>query len=819
MKCKKLLSLMLSCLVLLETPFVSQAASFSSVAILSEEESRLEDNNPTTLNVNLNYDTYTLIPQESIQLIASFSDADNIPLPDDTPTELTWSSDHADIASVSDQGLVSALKAGTAVITCTAEVTDESGVHTSSASCTVTVQDTISLDADKLTLYTCETKKLKANTTSEDTVLWSSSKPNIAKVNSNGKVTPQKAGTTVITATAGNISASCKVTVKEPSLKLDTKKTVYLNNPVTLKATAHPGSTISWKSSAPKIASVNASGKITPVKAGTATITASCNGLKKSCKITVKKPWVKLGAKTATIFAENDYSLAINAKPSNALSYRSSDPKIATVDSNGIVHGIKAGTVTITASVPGAKTSCEITVVKNNYKMSRTSQTIMKGQSSIIQLYNTSAYDSVSFELSDNSIAELSSSGASCTVKARKTGKATLTAYCRIYRNNEWLTCKRTCTIRVIDSGVTQQQAAIAVKTTKKLDLKNVKKPGLQIIDTTWNSTDPKIASVNKKSGIVTGKKAGSAKIIAEVKYSDGSTNEYATNVKISNPQTKNAQTVMSLGHSQKITLTGLTSYSTTKWKIKNPSLVSVNQDGTISAGYTTGKTTLTISVDGKTIKHTIHITNPNLRASYTSLAPGGTTKIPLSGVSSHSRITYKSKQTSIATVNKSGVITAHGYGTATIKVSADGNSLTFQVCVAPQRAIDACKTGYGIMYSSTYSQARRMSTGYYDCSSLVFRAYGCDTKLLGGIPSWAPTAAAMASYMEKTGKVIARRGISASKLRPGDLLFYSSSTPNGRYKNIYHVSMYYGGGYRLEKPLRYYYRDSNLIMVARPIP
>lgn len=97
MKCKKLLSLMLSCLVLLETPFVSQAASFSSVAILSEEESRLEDNNPTTLNVNLNYDTYTLIPQESIQLIASFSDADNIPLPDDTPTELTWSSDHAEV--------------------------------------------------------------------------------------------------------------------------------------------------------------------------------------------------------------------------------------------------------------------------------------------------------------------------------------------------------------------------------------------------------------------------------------------------------------------------------------------------------------------------------------------------------------------------------------------------------------------------------------------------------------------------------------------------------------------------------------------------
>lgn len=119
-----------------------------------------------------------------------------------------------------------------------------------------------------------------------------------------------------------------------------------------------------------------------------------------------------------------------------------------------------------------------------------------------------------------------------------------------------------------------------------------------------------------------------------------------------------------------------------------------------------------------------------------------------------------------MATVSKSGVITAHKYGTAKISITADGNRFTFEVNVAPQRAIDACKTGYGIMYSSSYSQARRMTTGYYDCSSLVFRSYGCDTRLLGGISSWAPTAAAMASYMERTGKVISYRGVNVSKLR-----------------------------------------------------
>jgi cell wall-associated NlpC family hydrolase len=100
----------------------------------------------------------------------------------------------------------------------------------------------------------------------------------------------------------------------------------------------------------------------------------------------------------------------------------------------------------------------------------------------------------------------------------------------------------------------------------------------------------------------------------------------------------------------------------------------------------------------------------------------------------------------------------------------------------------------------------------------LVFRAYGCDSKLLGGTPSWAPTAATMAAYMERTGKVISYKGIDSSELLPGDLIFYRMKRgSNGRYRNIYHVSMYYGDGYRLEKPLRRYAKESHITMIARP--
>ncbi len=170
-----------------------------------------------------------------------------------------------------------------------------------------------------------------------------------------------------------------------------------------------------------------------------------------------------------------------------------------------------------------------------------------------------------------------------------------------------------------------------------------------------------------------------------------------------------------------------------------------------------------------------------------------------------------------MATVSKSGVIKGKSSGKAKIVAKVDGVKLVFQVKVVHKRALAACEKGLKIINSSRYSQARRMSHGYYDCSSLVFRAYGCDSGLLGGTSSWAPTAASMAAHLERAGKVISYGGLDASKLMPGDLIFYSRGG-NGRYRNIYHVSMYYGNGYRLEKPLRAYSRWGNIAMIARPL-
>ncbi|WP_168356539.1 Ig-like domain-containing protein [Petralouisia muris] len=560
-------------------------------------------------------------------------------------------------------------------------------------------------------------------------------------------------------------------------------------------------------------AAITASANSTDSGTNSLTLTSSAKAAKSAS--------LKLNKTSVTVYTENTYRLKVSGKSSAKITWKSSKSKIATVDKNGTVTGMKPGKATITASLPGAKASCEVTVRKNPHKLNRESQILILGDSATLYLSNVSKEDSVSFRLADPSseVVDITSSGNKCKITAENPGTVTLEAVCTTLENNQKITSKGVCTVQVLEKGIDQQQVSMAVDTAKSFTLDNIEKPGFTITNTSWASSNSQIASVTPTSGIVTGKQPGSAQITATVNYSDGTSSTFPTTVRISDPEITSSSTVLSLGKTRKIKLTGTNAFSTVKWKVKKSSLATIKEDGTVTAGNTAGKTTIIAQVDGKTIKHQLIVTNPQLTSTSKLLAVGKKIKVPLTGISSKSKITYKSKKTSVAKVDKSGRITGRSAGSTDIIINADGVSFKFHVDVASKRALQACKTGYKIMYSSSYSQGRRMSSGYYDCSSLVFRAYGCDSKLLGGTSSWAPTAASMAAHLERSGKVIAYKGIDSSKLLPGDLIFYRMRRgSNGRYRNIYHVSMYYGDGYRLEKPLRAYYKESNITMIARPL-
>ena len=216
------------------------------------------------------------------------------------------------------------------------------------------------------------------------------SKYAVVTVDEKGVVTANRKGVgsiTVRTCDKGK-EAVCTIKVVEPekekediavtSVKLNkTTAKITTGDSITLKATVKPAKAtkkkVTWKSSNKKVATVDKNGKVKAVKKGTAKITAStANGKKAVCTITVNDPVkvksIRFDKKTYKVKRGKNIILKTIITPKNAsnkeLSFESDDKKIATVDKNGKVKGLKKGTVTITVRTKDGKkkASCKVKV-------------------------------------------------------------------------------------------------------------------------------------------------------------------------------------------------------------------------------------------------------------------------------------------------------------------------------------------------------------------------------------------------------------------------------------------------------------------------
>lgn len=241
---------------------------------------------------------------------------------------------------------------------------DEALEHLKAAEAAL-VKVTVTLDKTSATVYTGKTASLK--TTSNDaakTVTYTTSNNAVATVSSTGVVKGVKAGTAVITANCGNATATCKVTVKAPSVKFAKKSAVvYKGKTATVKATLAGVSSVTYKSSNTKIATVNSkTGTVKGIKAGTVTITATSGKLKATYKLTVKNPTFTLTKSSATIAKGKTTTIKSKAAPASKVTYISSNKKVATVTSKGVVKGIRKGKATITVKCNGITKKFVVTV-------------------------------------------------------------------------------------------------------------------------------------------------------------------------------------------------------------------------------------------------------------------------------------------------------------------------------------------------------------------------------------------------------------------------------------------------------------------------
>lgn len=270
----------------------------------------------------------------------------------------TWKSSDSKIASVNTYGIVTAKKAGTAIIT--------AKIKNAEASCQVVVnKTTITLNKTEASLERDEVLRLSATTSNGSKVSWKSNKKSVATVDEYGKVTGAKPGEAIITATADGSSATCIITVKQPTVKLNKSSvTLYRGQTVKLIATVSSNAKPTWKTNKSSVATVDANGTVTAIKNGTARITATVDGVMKTCEVIVQKPEITLNTTTLSLKVGHSATLTATVSSKNKATWTTSNSNIVTVDSKGVVKAKQKGKAYVYASEDGTKVKCTVTVTE-----------------------------------------------------------------------------------------------------------------------------------------------------------------------------------------------------------------------------------------------------------------------------------------------------------------------------------------------------------------------------------------------------------------------------------------------------------------------
>lgn len=367
-----------------------------------------------------------------------------------------------------------------------------------------------------------------------------------------------------------------------------------------------------------------------------------------------------------------------------------------------------------------------------------------------------------------------------------------------------------------------------------KLELVNMKEGTV-----TWSSSNIAVATVDA-NGFVTPVAAGDTTITASYKAVSGLVMTYDAVFTVTSPMLSITSGNVAKGASLVINITGTTGQTT--WSSSNKKVVSIysgnystadtnasmaNPSATIY-GNKKGVTEITAQVDGIVLKCTITVTNPEIKKSFYVSTKGTRFKLNVTGINSNSVLKYSSSNKKVATVSNSGVVTTKGEGYALITIEVDSAVIPVSFNIGNKKAVKAVLNALKVE-GATYSQARRMSKGYYDCSSLVWRSYSPLGAYFGD-RHYAPVAANEAKYCVSHKKNVPAKYINKlNKLKPGDLIFFRGKS-NGRYKNIYHVAMYMGqegyGSYSIGKIIHadgrkvaqaYVYNQSNVVVIGRP--
>lgn len=547
-------------------------------------------------------------------------------LPEDADIKVVdWSSSDETLATVGADGKVTALMPGVVTITATSRDTGDSDF------CVVTIEEAVTsitlATGDSQTLFvgaqfTIVPEVLPIDAPNKN-VTYVSSNESIATVDANGVVTALMGGECdiIVTTEERQLKALCHITVKEylSTITLDRTFTYinigsYTDLIATTTTDTATNKNIVWKTANSGIASVDQTGRVTAVSYGTTVITAVAEdggGATATCVVQVVEPVtsITLSTNELRMIAGDTYIIGATVLPGNAsvktLKWESTNPAVATVDADGEVTAVAGGKCRIYAySTDGNNVSAYCTVYVTNV----TNATALALNSSEIKIKigehrqltvkstPTVITEGLAWYSTDTGIVTVDQLG-------NIVGIAEGTANVVVYGQSSGVEgiCKVTVESDVIKAtSIKLNSSEITMLAGKTRQLVTRLNPTNSTENIRWYSTDTSVVVVDG-NGKITTVGPGQAEVIAVTATTGLETSCLVHSMAIS-------RSSVTLQQYDPFMLYVDGAPSKVSWRTNNPRIATVSSNGEV-IGRKEGTTTITATVDGKTLTCTVTIT------------------------------------------------------------------------------------------------------------------------------------------------------------------------------------------------------------------
>lgn len=645
-----------------------------------------------------------------------------------TNQAVTWKSSNAEVVSITQAGVATAVGVGEAEVTATAK--DGTGKV---GKCKVTVLPeggklyirTIKVTPSEKSLKVGESATLDAEVTLIDgtivteenkdkyAIRWISDNQQVAVVDSKtGRVTAVGVGKANINAVAldgSNEIGTCAVEVTAadlptaPEVKLTEEKINLQAGAVKeLTWTVTPaGTPVTWSSNNSSVATV-ADGKVTAVKAGTAIITASVKGGNTaSCEVNVisTKPEITLTEVEVNLQVGGSLSLKWSVNPAGtAVNWKSSDDAVASV-ANGVITAKAVGDAVITASVEGGDSvTCKVHVVPSQGGSSeiiliQEELNLETGETATLKWSTKPEGALVTWKSSDNSVATV----ANGVITAKGKGTATITASLEDGTSV-------TCTVNVEDpkKQIILQNAKVSLQPGQTWTPQYTTNP--PNAEVRWSVDRAEIATVNETTGEITAVAAGTATVTGTIDGGDPVTITVTVNGQ-QKPFIILAEEELNLSVGDRYQLTYEVSSEDVEveWSSSDPTKATVNSNGQIEAiaedenviitgkivgGTEEDKVTCTVTIRPKQEETDPEI---SLQATSLKLLEGGEVTLNYKVTPEGAEVTWDGYDKDVVELvhGENGMVTikAIGVGNTTIRAKvAGGNTVTCDVEVIGEK-------------------------------------------------------------------------------------------------------------------------------------